>query len=539
MCARPATTIVALHHRRHDPSPPRSRAMRSPMHAIRTVLVAALVSACASDTVTGGTPAAVPPRDTTPAAPAPPPAPAPAPVGAVTPVVDAARAVSDSIPLAGGTLVATGADGTTYRLTIPATALLRPVRITMTPIVDVAGFTARGGRWLGVDLQPHGLRFASPLTLDIVPATGTGAVRAQAFAYGASGADFHRYPTVVDRTRLQLRLLHFSGALAYVGDGISIPVLPGPPTDVEAQLEQAAAELTNAERDAHLEGRPGDPDFVAKLEALHAAYFDAVVQPILTRMVSDCAFAERNTSKALGWARSVELLFPDAFRPQTSAVIDATIRATRNCFEEAIAPCIDWGDAAQVLRVLAYDRQRQLLGMEATPSVHDPALACGDLEGTFTAELSDGAMRHTVQATVKFALDRASSGPGGRAYVATSGQVTWRGALTVQGCQATVQPVSAPVRAGDGTVSVLRSGAAQLYFGRGISLLPNASVTIACPNQPPQTAPYPVGAQAWLSIPYPPGALLGDGDRTMAGSFTDGTTTWRWSMRLTSGVAAP
>ncbi|GLC24930.1 hypothetical protein [Roseisolibacter agri] len=514
--------------------------MRSFTTFVRTALAIALVSACGGDAVTGSTgspPVTVPPRDTTPAPP--PPSTTPGPVGPLTPVVDRARAASDSIPLSGGTLVATGADGTTYRLTIPATALLRPVRITMTPITDVTGFTARGGRWLGVDLQPHGLRFASPLTLDVVPAGGTGAVRAQTFAYGADGADFHRFPLVADRTRLRMQLLHFSGALAYVGDGISIPVLPGPPADAEAQLEQAVAELVNAERDAQLTGRPGDPDFVAKLEQLHAAYFDAVVQPILTRMVSDCKFAEQNTSKALGWARSVELLFPDRFGRQTGAVTDAMLRATQHCLEEAIAPCIDWGDPAQVQRVLAYDRQRELLGMEGPPNIYDSALACGDLEGTFTAEMSEGGLREVVRATVKFALDRGASGPGGRSYVVRSGQVTWSGELSVPGCRATVQGVSAPVRAGDGTVSILRVGTAQLYFGRGISQLPNASVIVDCPDQPTQTAPYPVGARAWLSIPYPPGGVLGDGDRTMVGSFADGRTTWRWSMRLTSGVAGP
>jgi hypothetical protein len=379
----------------------------------------------------------------------------------------------------------------------------------------------------------------APVTLDVTPAGGTAAVRAQAFAYADAGSEFQRYPLVVDRTRLRMHLLHFSGALAYVGDRIVIPAVPAPPADPGAALQQAAAALTNAERDAHIAGQPGDPQYVQKLVELHRAYFDAVVQPILTRMVSDCAFAEKNTPTALGWARSVALMLPDgSFDREIAGVMDAVLKATQNCLEEALKPCMDWENGEQVRRVLAYDRQRQLIGLEGPPDIYDPTRHCGNLQGTITAVTFEGGMTQRVHATVKFSIDRSSTGVGGRSYVVSSGEVKWTGELQASPCQATVQPVSAPIRAGDGTVTILAVGTGQRYSGRGVSMLPNTSVIMACPGSDPRTAPYPVGAAHWLNIPAP-GFSLPVGARSLSGSHSDGRTTWQWSLQLTPGAGPP
>jgi hypothetical protein len=460
------------------------------------------------------------------------------PVGQqAAPVLDVARAVSDSIPLEGGTIVATGTDGTTYRLTIPATALLHPVRITVTPVTGVNGFAANGGRWVGVDLKPHGLRFESPLTLSIVPPGGNAAVNAAGFAYAKDGEDFHRYPVMPDPTKLEVKILHFSGITVYVGDGISIPVFPGDPVDVEASYEQAMATLIYYERQAFLENRPGDPRFVEKMEAIIGGYYKDIVQPILTRMVDDCPFAERNANKALGWARTAELMLAGSFDAEKGAVMDAMIEASRHCFDEAIKPCIDWGNPEQVKRAIAYERQLKLLGVEDARSVTDPALACADLEGTITTSYTEAGMTQTVTATVRFELDKGSTGPGGRSYRVKSGQVTWNGELAVAGCQATVASVSAPINADDGILAImLQPNNSQVYFGTAISLLPNSTVVVKCGDEPPQSAPWPVGAQKWLYIPYPPGAILEPGSRALQGSFNDGTRTWRWQLQMGGGT---
>lgn len=58
--------------------------------------------------------------------------------------LDSDRAVSVEVPLEGGRVAATGADGTIYELTIPAGALLEPTRITLTPVRQISGLPIAG-----------------------------------------------------------------------------------------------------------------------------------------------------------------------------------------------------------------------------------------------------------------------------------------------------------------------------------------------------------------------------------------------------------
>ena len=74
-------------------------------------------------------------------------------------------AASSRITTAGGTLEATGSDGTVYELTIPADALLSDTTITLVPLAGVSGLDLSGGRFLGVQLEPDGLRLFQPATL--------------------------------------------------------------------------------------------------------------------------------------------------------------------------------------------------------------------------------------------------------------------------------------------------------------------------------------------------------------------------------------
>lgn len=87
-------------------------------------------------------------------------------------VPDTDGAVEQPVPLAGGQLVATGADGTVYPLAVPADALLEPTTIRMTPLAglvppDLAAHTPRGVR-----REPAGTQFARPLPLAIAPPAG-------------------------------------------------------------------------------------------------------------------------------------------------------------------------------------------------------------------------------------------------------------------------------------------------------------------------------------------------------------------------------
>jgi len=81
--------------------------------------------------------------------------------------VDSSAGASVWIGPAGGTVSATGADGTGYRLVIPALAVRDPTAITMSPVASVDGLELSGGLAGAVVLGPTGLKLDEPATLTI------------------------------------------------------------------------------------------------------------------------------------------------------------------------------------------------------------------------------------------------------------------------------------------------------------------------------------------------------------------------------------
>ena len=86
---------------------------------------------------------------------------------AVTP--DASSAVETVVPVDGGTLTATGADGTVYQLAIPPNALEFDTRITLTPLTAVNGLPFGGGQTFAVQIAPEGLFLDETAVLTITP----------------------------------------------------------------------------------------------------------------------------------------------------------------------------------------------------------------------------------------------------------------------------------------------------------------------------------------------------------------------------------
>lgn len=300
------------------------------------------------------------------------PAPNPMSISAGT---DAAAASSATVPLSGGTLSATGADGTVYTLTIPADSLLEETVVTMTPLSDIAGAPVTG-RALGIRLEPHGLRLYREATLDIAPADGV-AFSAIGFAAGADGSDFHLVPPIAegDGTSVSFHLMHFSDHGGFTGsevDPIVITDSPGDfmPMDWEAQLAQMMAELLAKEREAQLAGEEGDPELNEKIEAIVNTFYIKVIAPMLPRIMTECSYAEANVSKVLSWARTVMLLGMDeAFSREVQKVMDAVVAGADNCWQEAIEPCVDQA-SSNFVRVVQLARMNQLLG--GSPDVYDP-----------------------------------------------------------------------------------------------------------------------------------------------------------------------
>jgi hypothetical protein len=292
--------------------------------------------------------------------------------------VDEARAATKSVPPGGGTLQATGADGTVYSLTIPSGALLVDTTITMTPIVSISGGDLPGGSVLGVDLQPSGLRLYEFADLSIAPPQLGPTAHVAGFSYEGDGDDLHRYPAALEGGQILLHVIHFSGAGANICVELCPPPIDPPPQPItESQLEQVIASLD-----------PHDPFYAPRLAELLHAYYDRFIAPDLSRMQQDCEFATGRIPKVLAWSRTNQLLLnEEGFEGENQTVGNALVGSVSNCWSEATATCLDVTNAYQVQKLVQTARQAQLLGGD--PEVFDPSKVrrCSGLwSGTITYE---------------------------------------------------------------------------------------------------------------------------------------------------------
>jgi hypothetical protein len=125
-------------------------------------------------------------------------------------VLDGGRAATGLVTAGGGTVTATGADGTTYTLDVPAGALDDDEAVTLTPLTSVGGFAVGEAIVAGVDAAPSGLLFAKHATLTIeLPRAPAG--RLVGFSYDGSGTDFDQTLVVTDGRLARIQVGHFSG----------------------------------------------------------------------------------------------------------------------------------------------------------------------------------------------------------------------------------------------------------------------------------------------------------------------------------------
>lgn len=155
-------------------------------------------------------PAPAPPPPPEPGAPQPPDDGPAQPVD-VQPTLDTERAAVGDIGPEGGTLEATAADGTAFRLSVPEGALFSTEQVTMTPVAGVAGMPLSGGLAGAVDLQPDGLALQEAATLTITPPEPVPLEEQTGVSWHGGGEDFHLHPLLPGEP-VVLPLAHFSAA---------------------------------------------------------------------------------------------------------------------------------------------------------------------------------------------------------------------------------------------------------------------------------------------------------------------------------------
>jgi|GEM_PF-3818392 len=159
--------------------------------------------------------------------------------------LDSGHASTATVDATGASLTATGADGTRYALTVPPGALATPLKVQLTPLTKVT-VEGNAAPWqVGVQLDPEGTQFLTPVTLTITPPQAS-ATNAAITLVTADGTRYIPQAAATTGASFSAELDHFSDYLvgpsnqALVGDGIQalLDHLSSPPTilDLQAML---------------------------------------------------------------------------------------------------------------------------------------------------------------------------------------------------------------------------------------------------------------------------------------------------------------
>ena len=299
---------------------------------------------------------------------------------AATVATDDTRSAAADMPLTGGTLTATGADGTVYTLTVPADALFEPTRITMTPLASVSGLPVIGPS-AGVQLSPDGTQFFKPVLLRITLPPGASwpidrqiPVSLEGTANVASLAPLD--PTSTDPV---FSLMHFSSYVVLLSEkGMGATLSQA---DVrnrfggneEQRMRSAAAEVLGRERMRQLLGMT-DGEVAISMAGMLAEYEEKVVKPRIALAGSSCAAAKLAVQTVLGHERQKQLLGAGETSASNDSILAVIDVAMEVCMREEYQICRDEHIVTRMLPfLLSLSRQAALLGWDPAGTSPPPA----------------------------------------------------------------------------------------------------------------------------------------------------------------------
>jgi len=352
----------------------------------------------------GGTP------DTGGPGPSPSPSPTPGPIdldftGPASPVTvdanaDTGRTARSRIGPNGGTLTATGADGVTYRLTIPPEALLSDAEITLTPLASVDGLPLSGGLVAGAQLGPDGLRFHTPVTLELENLPAVPAGEETGFAYHGEGRELHLYAPEVDPSKTSFKLMHFSGVgIARGTDAERRAQLERDTTDAEGRLSQRASEFLQRAREQALRGDPAD-DLDAQLEPLWRAYHDQVIEPLTRAARTDDRLLQRAFVKWASWERQMQLLGYEGLQAERQARETDIREAIKHAHRRSYERCVQDHRLEEIETIVAAHRTAQLWGIDLGADLDTELQNCVRFELDFESSIVHEAYRDDAGAEI-------------------------------------------------------------------------------------------------------------------------------------------
>ncbi|KAA1415924.1 hypothetical protein F0U44_20030 [Nocardioides humilatus] len=303
----------------------------------------------------------------------------------VTPVLDTAHAASALVPAdTGGTITATGLDGSVFVLDVPPDGVLTDEQITLTPVTSLSG-KPFAGAMSAVDITPHGLQLGQLATLTITPPDAIPLTRQLVFATREAGKDFHAYPPTQETSAISLQLSHFSDY--GVGNATSTERAAAKlraPADAQAQIEKLIGDQAQEmKREGNFDGDQLVPYLLD--------YYRRVVKPRLDAAVTDDTLAVLAMASFLGWTRTSQLVAADhGLSEQATEGFGLVLDVIQNAFDKGFDRCMN-RETAYAPALLMLARMVTILG--GPESVSDQAIdrlqKCARFELDFDARVRE------------------------------------------------------------------------------------------------------------------------------------------------------
>jgi len=321
----------------------------------------------------------------------------------LTTTLDDSHQATAVIPVEGGTLTATGADGTTYTLDIPGDALLAETEISLTPVQSLDGLPFGEGAAFAVQMAPEGLSFNNFVTLTITPAQPIPLNEQIMFDFEADGQALGLALPGMDPDVIQIQLLHFSGA------GVSKGLL----ADIEPERQRLGGDLDarfNSNMAAALQQarQNGETDawLVGTLQGYVEEFIKNAVKPRIDAADKSCANARLAMDTLVAIERYTVLLgMGDYFSSEMARLSKI---AGEVCLKEEYELCLEKHIVHRIVYVWYFvQRQAKLNGgddsgiMQKGQEYIEKCLRFDlEFESTAVTEKDGGAFESIVKAKV-------------------------------------------------------------------------------------------------------------------------------------------
>ncbi len=280
----------------------------------------------------------------------------------VSPVRDVARTATAELDQEGGSIVAHGADGSTFTLDFPPYSLDGPRTITMIPVSRIDRLPYSGGLIAGVELEPDGLRLGVPATLTIETATPGPPNETVPYEYGRGGENLTNALRLLDTPAIAIPVFHFSGyGAAHGSPADNDHTGPGP---LDPYISEYASHLFQ-----EILGLITREQLREYAIDIFVRAFNEAIQPLLQRASESCDKSEIGfaTETAFKFVRTMQLYgLAEDIRTGwiTPAVTELVIGVLESCGQKAFDRCVMRNDPFEATLLLYIARQLQILGVE-------------------------------------------------------------------------------------------------------------------------------------------------------------------------------